>query len=156
MELKFKQFFYENIGAGSMIATTWSGSEAPDTMGLKGKPLNLPDIDIALPPEGTISHQIKKNGLVRQFIYNKDPITVILDDGTTLYFTYDEYKRIKGDKPIIPKLTNFEVIFQRLPTDLSPIPSKILACKSTFIGNNGQRKIHNIQTSNDYPSIQLF
>lgn len=156
MILNFKQFFNESIGAGSMVSTTWSGSEAPDTMGLKGKPLHLPDIDIALPPEGTVSHQIKKDGIVKHFIYNKDPITLVLSDGTTLYFTYDEYKRIKGDLPIVPKLTRIEVIFQRLPTDLSAIPSKILACKSVFVGNNSQRKIHNVKTNNDYPSIQLF
>ncbi len=156
MNLNFKEFFYENIGAGSMVSTSWSNSEAPDTMSFLGRPLHLPDIDIALPPEGTTSHELKKNGMVKHYIYNKDPITVILDDGTTLYFTYDEYKRIKGDLPIIPKLTRFEVIFQRLPTNLSPEPSKILACKSIFTGNSTQRKLHKIQTNNDYPSIQLF
>ena len=156
MNLKFKDFFYENIGAGSMVSASWSGSESPDNGGWQGSTLKMPGIDISLPPEGTVSHQLKKSGIVKHLIYNKDPITIILNDGTTLYFTYKEYNRIKGDLPIIPNLTNFEVIFQRLPTDMSSIPSKILACKSIFTGTNGQRKIHNIRTNNDHPSIQLF
>ena len=156
MNLNFKNWFFENLGAGSMVSSTWDNSQASDTFNFAGRPLHLPDIDIALPPEGTLSHQIKKNGLVKHFIYHKDPITVILDDGTTLYFTYDEYKRIKGDMPIVPNLTRLEVIFQRIPTDLSPIPSKVLACKSIFTGDNTMRKIHRVETKNDYPSVQLF
>lgn len=155
MNLNFKLWLNENIGSGSMVSTSWTGSEAPDTMGLKGHPLHLPDIDIALPPEGTVTPELKKTGIVKKFIYNKDPITVILDDGSTLYFTYDEYKRIQGDLPLVPKFTRLEVSFQTLPQTLFATPSKINFCKATFLGNNGLRKIHNIKSLKNYPSIRL-
>jgi hypothetical protein len=155
MILNFKQYFYESIGAGSMLQATWTGSQASDTMGLAGHPLNLPDIDIALPPEGTVTPELKKTGIVKEFIFNKDPITVILNDGTVLYFTYDEYKRIQGDLPLVPKLTRLEISFQTLPTSLSSIPSKINFCKAIFIGNNGQHKLHKINNSINYPNIRL-
>jgi hypothetical protein len=155
MILNFKKYFYESIGAGSMLPTTWTGSQASDTMGLTGHPLNLPEIDIALPPEGTVTPELKKSGIVKDFIFNKDPITVILDDGTVLYFTYDEYKRIQGDLPLVPKLTRLEISFQTLPTSLYSTPSKINFCKAIFTGSNGHRKLHKIQNSINYPNIRL-
>ena len=155
MILNFKQYFQESMGAGPMVPATWSGSQVPDTMGLKGHPLHLPDIDIVLPPEGTVTPELKKIGFIKEFIYNKDPITVILDDGTTLYFTYDEYKRIQGDLPLVPKLTRLEVSFQTLPQSLYSTPSKINFCKAVFTGNNGQRKMHKIKNLSSYPNIRL-
>lgn len=155
MKLEFKKFF-ESIGGGSYLPSTWTGSGPSDTMSFAGRPNFLPDIDLVLPPEGTITPSLKKTGIVKDFIFNKNPITVILDDGTTLYFTYPEYKRIHGDLPIVPKLTKMEIEFQRLPTDLTPLPSKISACKATFLGDRGQKELHKIKNLSSYPKIQLF
>jgi hypothetical protein len=155
MKLEFKKFF-ESIGGGSLLPSTWTGSSPSDTMSFAGRPNYLPDIDMALPPDGTITPAVKKIGIVKDFIYKSNPITVVLDDGTTLYFTYDEYKRIHGDLPIIPKLTRMEVEFQRLPTNLSDMPSKISACKAIFLGNRGQKELHKIKNMSSYPKIQLF
>lgn len=155
MKLEFKKFF-ESIGGGSFLPSTWTGSSPSDTMALAGRPNYLPDIDMALPPDGTVTPSLKKTGIVKDFIFNKNPITVILDDGTTLYFTYNEYKRIHGDLPIVPKLTRIEVEFQRLPTNLSDLPSKISACRATFLGDRGQKELYKIKNLSSYPKIQLF
>ena len=155
MKLEFKKFF-ESIGGGSFVPSTWTGSGPSDTMSFAGRTNFLPDIDMVLPPDGTITPSIKKIGIVKDFIYNTNPITVVLEDGTTLYFTLPEYKRIHGDLPIVPKLTRMEIEFQRLPTDMTPTPSQISVCKAIFTGDRGQKEYHKIKNMSNYPKSQLF
>ena len=155
MKLEFKKFF-ESIGGGSFVPSTWTGSGPADTMSFAGRTNFLPDIDMVLPPDGTITPSIKKIGIVKDFIYNTNPITVVLEDGTTLYFTYSEYKRIHGDLPIVPNLTRMEIEYQRLQTDMTPITYKISACKAIFTGDRGQKELYKIKNMSNYPKSQLF
>ena len=55
----------------------------------------------------------------------KNPISIILVNGTRLFLSLDEFKRISGDNPEIGK--NLSVIMQRLEGDTSKTPSKINA-----------------------------
>lgn len=56
----------------------------------------------------------------------KNPIRVILADGTTLKFTIDEFKIIPGGEPVKGK--KMKVVFQRHPNDSSKNESQIQAC----------------------------
>lgn len=57
----------------------------------------------------------------------KNPIIILLADGTKLFLNIHQYKRISGDIPSIGKY--IEVIFQRNSLDKSKEPSKIEAIK---------------------------
>ena len=56
----------------------------------------------------------------------KNPIFVQLEDGTKLYFTWDEFKRIEGTPEHGKKML---VIMQRREDDNSPTMSQIQKCK---------------------------
>lgn len=79
----------------------------------------LPNLDLDLPC-------IKKQGQIQILQYNKSPIFMQLSDGTKLFFTIDQFKRIDG-KPEIGKILRYEMM--RLPNDTSGQPSKIKYCK---------------------------
>lgn len=59
---------------------------------------------------------------------NKNPIFILLADGTKLYLSWDEFKRIHGSEPEIGK--TLTVSFQRLEHDRTSSTSKInsIAC----------------------------
>lgn len=134
-----------SIGWGSIINEPSSDTtNSHDPTG----PVSLPDLNLILQPKGTVLPYVRKKYMVKIFKYNENPIYCELDDGTKLFFSRSEYERIKGDMPIIPKLTELEVSFLRLPTDNSPTTSKVAFCKSRFKGDATQRKIHNIYTAN--------
>lgn len=83
------------------------------------KDIKLPIIDIGLP-------KIEKKSKII-FINDKiNPIFIQLKDGSKLFFTYDEFKRIEGT----PKLgKEVYMQMQRLSNDNSEVPSKIISCK---------------------------
>ena len=56
----------------------------------------------------------------------KNPIRVILSDGTTLNFSIDEFRRIPGGEPVPGK--KMKVIFQKHPNDQSKEKYQIHAC----------------------------
>lgn len=142
-ELNFKKFM-ESIGAGSMLPTNWTGSEADPTLAMMGHPPFLPGLDIAI-GNGTDSvPQVKKDGLVKHFGFRQNPVVIELDDGTKLLMTLDQYKRITGDLPIIPKYTKISVIFQRNPYDMSNDASQITSCTSKFVGPDYLRKHYKV------------
>jgi hypothetical protein len=134
--LNFKEFF----GAGSLVTSDQSGSEGNDTLNLSGHPVFLPSLDMSIHnPRGI--PQVKKCRFVKHFDYKNNPIKIELDDGTSLFFTKDQYDRIPGDKPCIPNLTKADVQFQRNPNDLSLDTSKISNIKFIFVGKPWQ-KVH--------------
>jgi uncharacterized OB-fold protein len=53
---------------------------------------------------------------------NKNPIFIALEDGTKLYLSYDEYKRLRTEPKIGMKM---HVVFRRIPNDVSLVTSKI-------------------------------
>lgn len=76
----------------------------------------LPDIDLPT---------IVKTSRIKHLYDKKNPIIVLLDDGTKLYFTYDEFRRIEGTPEVGKKLT---YTMQRLAHDKTIMPSKITKC----------------------------
>ncbi len=101
--MRFKEFLTEEETLSNLI----------------GKPLNLPGVSMEIP-------EMVKSGRVVIFEKHRNPIFVQLSDGTKLYFTYDELKRLP-EEPKIGKM--MYVTFQRHPkTPLSDF-SKITNIK---------------------------
>jgi|688.fasta_scaffold00185_99 hypothetical protein len=78
----------------------------------------LPKIDLDLPV-------INKKSKIHMIIRKKNPIYIQLIDGTKLFFTHDEFRRIHGN-PEIGKIMAVKML--RLPTDNSFAPSQIKSC----------------------------
>ena len=79
----------------------------------------LPGLQLDLP-------QTQKQAKIDIIMDKKNPIYVQLSDGSKLFFTYDEYKRIDG-KPERGK--TMVVTMQRLGHDSSELPSQIVKCQ---------------------------
>jgi hypothetical protein len=142
IQLNFKKFL-ENLGGGSFLPTSWTGSEGDPTMVLTGHPNFLPGTDFVANNDLNLP-MVQKQGIVKTFIFNKNPIAIELADGTKLFLTFNQYKRIQGDLPIVPKFTRLSVSFQRLPDDLTMNTSQIAKCVSQFIGPEWLRKHYKI------------
>lgn len=78
----------------------------------------LPAIDLDLPT-------IQKQAKIEYIMDKKNPIYVQLDDGSKLFFTLDEFKRIHG-KPQRGKTMVVQML--RLGHDKSDTPSQIKSC----------------------------
>lgn len=121
--MNFRDFYmimeYLDAGYPAMLPSDWSGSEQPDNFA--SQPVFLPSIDLGLPSTTLI-------GKISQIVRDKNPIFVQLSDGTQLFFTLDQYKRIKGSPERGRTMT---VVFQRLGNDRSRIPSMIQSCQVT-------------------------
>lgn len=120
--LYFKEFIlreentvgYHNDGPGSSFAPSggsylgsdFTGSEQSTTMGLQGHPVHLPSLDMEIP-------LITRTGRVKFIERNRNPIFILLSDGTKLYLSWDQFKRIHGPEPEVGKMLS--VTFQRHP-----------------------------------------
>lgn len=104
--------YHNDMATGMYLGTDWTGSEAPDN--LQGRGLHLPGLDLV--PTQTRSSKI---AFVER---TKNPIFVMLQDGTRLHFTWDEFNRIK-DRPEVGK--TMTVVFQRWPGDTTESVSQI-------------------------------
>lgn len=80
---------------------------------------SLPELHLDLP-------STEKKSTIEYISDKKNPIVIQLSDGTKLFFTYDEYKRIEG-KPERGKM--MIVTFQRLPNHATDLPSQITRCR---------------------------
>jgi hypothetical protein len=76
----------------------------------------LPNIDLPT---------VRKTARIEQIMDKKNPIYIGLSDGTKLFMTYDEFRRIEG-KPERGK--NMIVVMQRHNHDSSNYPSLITKC----------------------------
>jgi hypothetical protein len=83
------------------------------------KSFNLPKMNLDLPT-------IEKKSKIHTIIIKKNPIYIQLDDGSKLFFTHDEFKRIHGE-PLVGKTMTVKMI--RLPGDKTDYPSKIQRCE---------------------------
>ena len=108
--------FNQNHG-GAYLSTDQTGSEQIPTF--TGRAQNLPGTDITFPNKIPF---VKRTSRISFIERNKNPINIRLSDGTQLYLTYDEYKRIKEEPEIGKTMT---VIFQRKENDRSQAGSKI-------------------------------
>ena len=79
----------------------------------------LPQTDLGLP-------SIERKSTIMMVVDKVNPIYIQRKDGSKLFFTYDEFKRISGE-PVIGKTLIWKM--QRLPKDSSIYPSKITMCK---------------------------
>lgn len=103
---------HNDYAQGAFLGSDWTGSEAPDN--LLGRGLHLHNMELV--PTITKSAQIK-------FIErNKNPIFILLADGTRLHLTWDEFKRVKNEPQVGKTMT---VVFQRFPSDKSEETSQI-------------------------------
>jgi hypothetical protein len=83
------------------------------------KSIVLPNLELDLP-------LVTKKSPIQIIIKKKNPIHIQLKDGTKLYFTHDEFRRINPE-PLVGKVMTVKMI--RLPTDGSPYPSQIKSCE---------------------------
>lgn len=141
----FKQFV-ETMGGGSYLPSTWTNSEADPTNATPGHPNFLPSLDIVIGSDNVTVPEISTSGIVKFFNYKKDPIKIELDNKTIVLMTFDQYKRITGDLPIIPQYTKLDVTFQRHPKDLSPNTSMITRCHAKFVGPDYLKNTYRIVT----------
>lgn len=100
---------HNDFATASFATSDFTGSETFPTQTLS---VNLPSIDLIIP------NTVRRSEII-YMQQNKNPIFVLLKDGTKLYFTWDEYIRI--GKPDVGRTlcVTFE---KRLPDE----PAKIL------------------------------
>lgn len=104
-----------NDHAGSaLLPSTWTGSEdlGPYSYGLPGTDLAIPNVS--------------RRSRIRSVEKNRNPIRVSLMDGTVIYLTLDEFRRIDSRTRLEPD-REITVTFQRRDDDGSPDPSKIVS-----------------------------
>lgn len=68
---------------------------------------------------------VNKIAKIDHIMDKKNPIYIGLSDGTKLYLTYDEYRRIEGNPE---RGKNMIVVMQRRPDDYTNFPSIITKC----------------------------
>jgi hypothetical protein len=83
------------------------------------KSFKLPDMNLDLPCT-------EKESKIVVLIKRQNPIFVQLSDGSKLFFSNAEYKRINGE-PAIGKVMKLRML--RLPHDQSDSPSQIQSCQ---------------------------
>ena len=123
--LEFKKYLLEmntvgkhNDGPGApYITSDQSGTEQPNSY--FGHPNFLPSTDLGLPT-------VTRSSKIIQVERHKNPIFVMLQDQTKLFFSYDEFKRIPGGEPKVGRI--MQVVFQRSPNDDSQEHSQIQSC----------------------------
>lgn len=108
------QQFGNQIG-GALASSDVTGSEQSPTLGYVGHSTHLPSTDLTIP-------STTREGRIVTLLLKKNPIYVRLSDGTEANFSYDEYRRIKG-QPALGKVMT--LIFQRHPDDAGQSYSKI-------------------------------
>jgi hypothetical protein len=124
--MNFKEFLNEQNTVGkhndyataAFLPSDFTGSNTP-FLGVDRKP-QLFGMDIV--PTITRSAQIK---LIER---NKNPISILLVDGTRLHLTWDEFKRIGIEPKVGQTIT---VTFQRFPGDSSQSLSQIQSIRCT-------------------------
>jgi hypothetical protein len=102
--------------SGGYLSADVSGSQ-PTPL----PPLEIPDTDFQIP-------QISRQGRIMTLHRHRTPIYIQLSDGTEANFTWDEFKRIKGEPKVGKVMT---ITFQRHPGDQSGIRSKIDSAEVT-------------------------
>lgn len=115
MDRLFSNQYFANQ-AGAYLNTDYTN---PSPEGYIGDPNFMPK----LPATNLTIPSVQREGKISVLLAKKNPIFIKLTDGTEAYFSYDEFKRIKGSEPTIGK--TMRVVFQRHPGDLSQTHSKI-------------------------------
>lgn len=107
---------HNDKATASFLSSSWTGSQDLGNLGdgLSGTDLTLPSSEVT--------------SKIRIIEKNKNPISILLMDGTKIYLTLDEFNRINSFKKLAvgEKLT---VVFQRNPGDNGSEPSKITSIR---------------------------
>jgi hypothetical protein len=148
IRLDFKQF-YESIGGGSYIPTTWSNSDAGGS-NYVGRIELLPGTDFAANPNIEIP-TIDVEGKVVEFLDKENPMIIFIKDKTNklhkIASTYEQMKNFQGELPIIKNNSYMKVKFLRHKNDNSENISQIASCLVKFLGDSGLRNQYNITTN---------
>lgn len=137
--LKFKSFILkEDMGLGDIGKSVDRLFNNKHFAGQAGAYVNVDYSQDSASPEGKVGDpefiekspapnltipSIQREGKITVLLAKKNPIFVKLTDGTEAYFSYDEFKRIKGSEPTLGK--TMRITFQRHPDDLSSSHAKI-------------------------------
>ena len=105
-------------GGGSYVTSDVAGTEAPQSPNSN----HLPGYNLDIPI-------VSKTSRVAMVERNKNPILVMLQDGTKMYFGWDEFKRIKGGEPAPGKMMT--VKFQRRADNSTKESSQIQSVEVT-------------------------
>ena len=155
MLLSFKEFFGSDsytpagIGGGSYVPDTWSNSDSFLQNLIPWDTMQLPYTDFMATQRPVDIPKITKMGFVTKFLDKQNPIVVELACGTKVFLSLEQYKRIKGDLPIVPKYTFAKITFQRVPHDRSLNVSKVDSITCKFMGNSGLAAQYNVKPNLD-------
>ena len=115
--MNFREFIEQNTvgyhndyATSAFLPSVYTGTESPD--------IHIPHLtstDLTIP-------NVTKTSFITHIELNKNPIKILLKDGTKIFLSFDQYNRI-NPKPEINK--KIYVTFQRSPEDESDRPSKI-------------------------------
>jgi hypothetical protein len=105
---------HNDFATASFLPSTWTGS---DSFGTHSQ--GLTHTDLQLP-------SVSRKSRIRSVEERRNPIRVRLMDGTTMYLTPDEFRRIDSRTKLHPG-REITVTFQRREEDDGPDPSKILS-----------------------------
>jgi hypothetical protein len=119
--LKIQNSFSQNTvgthndhATAAFLPSTWTGSEDLGTYSY-----GVPGVDLTIP-------NVVKKSKIRSVEMNRNPIKLMMMDGTKIYLTLDEFNRINAIKRL--EVGNeISVTFQRRPEDSGAEPSKIVA-----------------------------
>jgi len=105
---------HNDTATAAFLPTTWTGSEdfAMRNNGLPGTDLQIPNV-------------VRKS-TIRSVEKNRDPIRITLMDGTVLYLSLDEFRRVDS-RTKMERGREVRVTFQRREDDGSADPSKIVS-----------------------------
>lgn len=105
---------HNDTATAALLPTTWTGSEyfAMRNNGLPGTDLQIPNV-------------VRKS-TIRSVEKNRDPIRITLMDGTVLYLSLDEFRRVDS-RTKMETGREIRVTFQRREDDGSGDPSKIVS-----------------------------
>jgi len=106
----------EYVSTGpAVLPSAWTGSNS--SYGDSVFSSKAPSLDFGLP-------SVTKTGKIQHLSRNTNPIEIVLEDGTRLFLTVDQFRRIKGNPAVGRVMT---VVFERSPLDNGNVPSKINA-----------------------------
>jgi hypothetical protein len=104
---------HNDHATSSFLSSTWTGSEDLGRLG------GLPSTDLEIP-------HVSRRSKIKSIEKNKNPIKVQLADGTTIYLSLDEFRRVDSRTKLEPN-REITVTFQRRDEDGSPEPSKVVS-----------------------------
>ena len=155
MLLNFKEFFGHasyspsGMGPGSFVPDVWSNSDSYLQNLIPWETMQLPGHDFVMGQRPVDIPLVTKMGSVVKFLDKQNPMVIQLADGTKVFLSYEQYRKIKGDLPIVPKYTFAKISFQRVHNDNSLNVSKVANISCKFMGNSGLAAQHNVKQNLD-------